>query len=100
MGEFFAKKGEDYLQTGWITDKGKFIECEPIDHDRIVTEMGLDVKDVEKKWIRISLIFGRNHLQFQGKKINKAQHAALEKWGLLSLAGRLSASENFQNAYF
>ena len=100
MSKFFAKKGEDYYPTGWITEEGEFIECESFDHDKVVYEKGLEVGDVEKKWIRIGLIFGRNHLQFEGKKLTKKQHAALEEWGLLKLAGKLSASDNFQKAYF
>lgn len=100
MGKFFATLGEDFHQTGWIADTGEFIECGPFDHDKIVHERGLEVGDVEKIWIRIGLIFGRNHLQFEGKKITKQQRKALEDWGLLKLAGKISASDNFQKAYF
>lgn len=103
MGEFFATQGEDYMPTGWITNKGKFIKCSPFDHDKIAKkETGLTVAEVEKIWIRISLLLGRNHLQFEGRKLNKLHHRGLEKWGLYKLYEKgvqCSVSDNFRSAF-
>lgn len=99
MGKFFAEEGKDYHAIGWITDKGEFIECGPFEHDEIVEGRGLKVPDIEKKWIRIGLIFGRNHFQFQGKRINDKQMDALIEWGIIDLAGRMTASDNFMAAF-
>lgn len=103
MGQFFAEPGIDCGPTGWITDEGKFIPCSPMDHDKVAQkETGRPVSEIEKIWIRISILFGINHLQFCGERMNKKQIKALDDWGLIQLMEKKRAkiSMQFYKAYF
>ena len=101
MGKFFAETGVDVGDTGWITDKGKFIPCDSFEHEEILEEMGLNIEDVEKIWIRITLFNAKNHLQLTGSKITKAQGRALDKWGIQKFGEkkRVTASDEFIEMY-
>ena len=103
MGRYFTELGKDYHQEGWITDDGEFIPCASYEHDKIAEERtGQTIPEIEKKWVRISVRTGKNYLQFEGNKINRSQHEALDEWGLNELLEkrRVGASDNFLDAYF
>lgn len=101
--KFFAKLGVDYGKTGWVTDKGEFIECDSFEHDLIAEKLtGKNIDDVEKIWVRISVMGGQNYIQFNGDKINKKQIKALDDWGLMDFVERkrVLMTIQFINAYF
>lgn len=103
MGKFFSERGADYGPTGWITETGEFIECSSFEHDQVAEEKtGECISEIEKKWIRISLLFGKNLIQFAGDNINNKQIIALDEWGIDSWVKkkRCSLSENFIEVYF
>lgn len=101
--KFFATEGVDYGKTGWITEKGEFIECASHEHDSIAAKLTeKDIDEVEKQWIRISVLYGKNHIQFAGNSLTKQQHKALDDWGIMDFVERKRAllTPNFCEAYF
>ena len=93
----------DYGKTGWITKEGEFIECDSYEHDSIAAKLtGKDICEVEKVWIRISLMYGKNHIQFAGKRLTKKQRKAIDDWGIVDFVERKRAelTPNFIDAYF
>ena len=103
MGRFFAETGVDIGETGWVTETGEFIKCSPLDHDRVAEELtGKTVAEVEKLWVRIGAMNGKNILQFQGKLMTKAQIDALDDWGIITYMEkkRCQISKEFYDAYF